>query len=277
MTDARRALTAESSGTDLAAQWRRVAAASARCAPAAVTFDAGAWDPAAVAKARAMWRARMVSEHQSTAVFAGLAVQLMEAGAPMDFKAMALSMAQDELRHTELCAEVLRALGADGRCDADLTVGVMPAHGRVTPEERALRNVVYGSCLSETVNSARFVDALETIAEPLTRDATRQLLADEVEHARFGFHYLDVMAPWLDAHPEVRASLGAYLRRAFKTFERAYAGSGESARLTADERALGLPDPERLLAVFDQTLRGAIIPGLEQRGIAATEAWNARG
>jgi hypothetical protein len=277
VTEVHRTLTAEGSGTDLETQWRRVAAASARCAPAEVSFDAGAWDPAAVAKARAMWRARMVSEHRSTAVFAGIAGQLMEAGAPMDFKAMALSMAQDELRHTELCADVVRALGGDARCEADLTVGSLPTHGRVTPEERALRNVVYGSCLSEMVNSARFVDALESITEPVTRDATRRLLADEVEHARFGFTYLDVMGRWLDEHAGVRASLGQYLRRAFKTFERAYAGNGARARLTDDERALGLPDPERLLAVFDQTVRGAIIPGLEQRGIAATEAWNARG
>lgn len=50
--------------------------------------------------------------------------------------------------------------------------------------------------------------------------------ASESEHARFGFSYLDVMAPWLDAPPDVRPSLGQYLRRAFKTFERAYAGHG---------------------------------------------------
>lgn len=276
MTEARRAVTAEGSGNDLARQWRRIAEASARCAPAEVAFDASAWDPRAVAKARAMWLARMVSEHRSTTVFAGLATQLMAAGAPLDFPAMALSMAQDELRHTELCADVVRAMGAEARCEADLSFAALPVHGRVTPEERALRNVVYGSCLSEMVNSARFVDALEEITEPVTRDATRRLLADEVEHARFGFSYLDVMAPWLDEHPDVRASLGEYLRRAFKTFERAYAGGGAPVRRTDDERALGLPDPERLLVVFDQTVRGAIIPALEQRGVAAAEAWNAR-
>lgn len=277
MTEGRRTLTAEGSGTDLEAQWRRVAAASARCAPAEVTFDAGAWNPVAVARARAMWLSRMVSEHRSTAVFAGLAAQLMAASAPLDFTAMALSMAQDELRHTELCADVVRAMGGEARCEADLTFAALPMHGRVTPEERALRNVVYGSCLSEMVNSARFVDALEEITEPVTRDATRRLLADEVEHARFGFSYLDAMAPWLDAHPAARASLGEYLRRAFKTFERAYAGSGARVPRSDDERALGLPDPERQLLVFDRTMRGAIIPALEQRGIAAAEAWNARG
>jgi hypothetical protein len=277
VTDGRRTLTAEGSGTDVETQWRRIAVASARCAPAAVAFDAGAWDPAAVAKARAMWLARMVSEHRSTAVFAGIAAQLMAAGAPLDFTAMALSMAQDELRHTEVCADVVRSMGGVPRCEADLTLATLPTHGRVTPEERALRNVVYGSCLSEMVNSARFVDALEEITEPVSRDATRRLLADEVEHARFGFSYLDVMAPWLGAHPDVRPSLGQYLRRAFKTFEQAYAGHGARVRRTDDERALGLPDPERLLVVFDQTMRGAIIPALEQRGIAAAEAWNTRG
>lgn len=277
MTRGLRTLTAECSGSDLTAQWRRIAAASERCAPAAVAFDPLAWDPDAVARVRALWLSRMASEHRSTAVFAGIAAQLVEANAPIDCIAMALSMAQDELRHTELCADVVRALGAEARCEADLAVGAMPTHGEVSPEERALRNVVYGSCLSEMVNCARFVDALEEITEPLTRDATRRLLADEVEHARFGFSYLDAMAPWLDAHPEVRGSLGNYLRRAFKTFERSYAGSGAATPRSDDERALGVPDAARMLRVFDQTVRGAIIPALEQRGIAAAKAWNERG
>lgn len=277
MTDVRRTLTAEGSGTDLEAQWRRIAAASARCAPSATAaFDPGAYDPAAVEKLRAMWGSRMASEHRSTAVFAGLAAQLMEAAAPIDFVAMALSMAQDELRHTELCAGLVRAAGGDARCEVEVGVGTLPTHGQVSPEERVLRNVVYGSCLSEMVNSARFVDALETLGDPCVRDVTRQLLSDEVEHARFGFHYLDTMKPWLDEHPEVRVSLAKYLRRAFKVFEATYAGPGTKTALSDDERALGLPDLERLRSVFDQTVRGAIIPGLEQRGIAAEEAWRTR-
>ena len=70
-----------------------------------------------------------------------------------------------------------------------------------SPEERALRNVVYGSCLSEMVNSARFVDALEEITEPVTRDATRRLLALRRAHPALRLGDLDALVAYLRSLP----------------------------------------------------------------------------
>jgi len=141
-----------------------------------------------------------------------------------------------------------------------------------------LRNVIYGCCLTETFNAARMVDWLQTTTDPYLHDVTKQLLADEAQHGQFGFHYLELMQPWLDEHPDSRTSIAAYMRLAFAVFERDYAGRMRQQQpLSDDERALGMPDYERHLQVFDSTLQSAIIPGLERLGIAARQAWVERG
>src|SRR5436305_14981140 len=93
-----------------------------RCAPTRATFAGKLYDPRAVERAQRMWLVRMESEHRSTAVFTAMVPQLMEAGAPLDAKAVVLRMAQDELRHTEICARVIEALAGVARLETDLEV-----------------------------------------------------------------------------------------------------------------------------------------------------------
>jgi len=224
-----------------------------------------------------MWLVRMQAEHRSTTVFSALVAQLFEANATIDVSAVVLRMAQDELRHAEICGETVIALGGEARCEAPAAVVPLATHKGVSPEERAMRNVIYGSCLGETINCARFVDALDQMCDPLLRDVTRQLLSDEVLHAQFGFHYLEAWRPWLEAHAEARASLARYLRHAFAVLERDLSGNGGEARpFTEDERALGVPDPARLPETFRATIEASIIPGLERFGIDARDAWRTR-
>ena len=113
------------------------------------------------------------------------------------------------------------------------------------------------------------------------RELLRQLLADERMHAQFGFLYLEAWRPWLDAHPEVRERLSRYLEFAFAVLERDLSGSGAAhdpgvPDMDDEERAAGLPDPQRLPVTFYATVTGAILPGLDRLGIRATEAWAAR-
>jgi hypothetical protein len=163
------------------------------------------------------------------------------------------------------------------RVEGDIDVVPLARHRGASPEERALRNVIYGCCLSEVVNCARFVDALDTMKDPFLRDVTRQLLSDEVLHGQFGFHYLEAWRGWLDQHPEVILSIERFLRHGFAVLERQLSGTGAPPKtLTADDHALGIPDPTRLPDSFYQTVAGAIVPGLERFGIDATKAWRER-
>ena len=263
--------------TAVGKEYRHIAGAMIRCTRAVRSFDAKAYDPRVLEPLQAMWRVRMLSEYRSTSVFSALAAQLMEARATLESTAVVLRMGQDELRHAEACGEALVALGTEGRIDEPVPVAPLARHAGCTAEERALRNVIYGCALSEIVNTARFVDALDSMSDPFLKDITRQLLSDEVLHGQFGFLYLEEWRDWLMANPEVTSSLARYLRHAFVVLEQQLSGVGKKPKtLTDDERAVGIPDPARLPETFYATVEGAIVPGLERFGIEAGKAWKER-
>jgi hypothetical protein len=260
-----------------AREYQRIVEALARCEPREATLEPGRYDGGAVARARRMWEGRALSEYQSSSVFSQLALQTMEANAPIDVTATVLRMAQDELRHADLCMQVVVALGQQAGPSPPATFAALPRDPGCSAEERALRSVIYGCCLSETVNAARFVDALDTVTDPLVRETTRRLLADESLHAQFGFLYLELWRPWLDARPAVREAMGGFLRRAFAVLERELAGAGPDFRApTADEAALGVPTAESMRETFYSTIEQAIVPALDGFGLAASAAWRAR-
>lgn len=264
------------SETPLAEEHRRVAAALERIAPREVAFDASLYPAETVAKVREQWRTRMVFEHRSSTVFSQLAGQLQEANATLDAQLVMLRMSQDELRHTGTCAEVVRALGGEPEGEADLTVAPLARHEGESAEQRALRNVIYTTCLSEMVACARFVATLDRMSDPYLREVNRRLLADEVLHGQFGFHYLDASREWLDPRPEERAALTRFLVVAFAEIERELAPQGSFEPLTEAEIALGADDPAQAREVFYGTMTGAVIPGLERFGVDASSAWKDR-
>lgn len=264
------------SATPIAKEYHAVDEGIRRTTAQVAAFDPAPWDPRAVAKVRDAWSARMVLEHRSTAVFGALALQLIEANASLDAKLVMLRMAQDELRHTETCGEVVRALGGEGAFTADVAVQPLATHHGRSAEERALRNVVYTTCLSEMVAIARLVDEMEQTRDPFLRDATRRLLADEVLHGQFGFYYLEAWRGFLEENPDVVASLSRYLQHAFAVIERELVPELREWHLTEDELALGLAPFERGRTIFFETMEQAIVPGLERFGLDAGTAWRTR-
>jgi hypothetical protein len=272
-------LTATPSRTPLADEARTFDRALDRVTRASLSFDASAYAPASVRRVADQWRFRMAFEHRSAMVFAQLAQQLHEAAASLDAELVMLRMAADEVRHTGTCADVIRALepeGGEPAVEVDLTVEPLARHGQASPEERALRNVIYTTCLSETVACARFVATLDRTTDPFLRDAMRRLLADEVLHGQFGFHYLTIARPWLDAHPEVQASLERYLVHAFAVIEEELAPKPPFATLDPEAAALGADDLGLAREVFYGTMEHAIVPGLAQQGLEAHRAWRER-
>ncbi|HRE87823.1 MAG TPA: hypothetical protein PK095_01675 [Myxococcota bacterium] len=224
-----------------------------------------------VARARRFWSERMKSEHRSVAVFGQLAVQLIEANAPLDMVTVAFRMAQDELVHTEVCGRVLEALGAEAVIERDIGVEPMARHEGFSPLSRALRNVIYTTCLSEMVAVARLADSLERSGDGV-RPAIRAILADEVMHGQFGFLALDALKGRID--DGVRQDLESYLPLAFGVLERELVGFSRDPSPGAVE--LGVIESSRAREVFYGVIAEAIVPGLEARGLAAARAWRER-
>lgn len=259
------------SGTANEREYRAIDKALSRRPNAPWRWDVATLDPALVELLRWTWRERMRIEYRSSAVFGQLATQLMEADAHLDEQVVMLRMAQDELRHAGTCADILRGLGADPTFEP-LPLEPLATHRGASPAERALRNVIYTTCLSEMVACARFVATLETTSDPQMVAALERLLSDEQLHGKFGFHYL--AARTLD--PALCERLAHYLVHAFAVIEPELAPAPPHRPLRDCERAFGIEDPALAHEVFYATIEGAIIPGLEQAGIAAGQAWRTR-
>lgn len=266
----------EPGATPIADEYRMLVRGIARVHDDPGTFTPSAYDPISVANARAGWKKRMVDEYASTTVFSALYAQLVEANATLDAGAVVLRMAQDELRHAEICGRVVQAMGGSHRVTRDTSVAAIATHPGACAEERALRNVLV-TALSEMHSVSFFVASLDRMSDPYLRVVTRSLLADEILHGRFGFYYLAERADWLARRPEVRASIATYLRYVFAVLEEAFVRPPRpDARRGADDDALGLLDDALQRDVFVDSMEHAVVPGLERFGIEASHAWKTR-
>jgi len=228
-------------------------------------------DPVLRDAALATWRGRMINEHSSAPVFEGLARQLAAADAGAAWVAEVQSMAAEERHHGVLCGAVVEALG--GAAVAQVAEpSALPEHLDVDRLEAVTRNLLSVCCLSETVAVALIgAERLEMPEGPL-RALLSTILADEVGHARLGWRWLTAIQPQLDA--ERRARLGAYLAVAFDhlvTHELALLVPGGPV---APE--LGLCDGGAARTLFMATVTDVIVPRLEDLGLPARAAWDAR-
>ena len=269
--------TASLSTTPIAREYLEGERALRRCIPLELRFDLDRHDPVLTARARDWWLAMMCTEYESSSVFVDMAMHMREIDDPLDVQGLVLRMAQDELRHASVCARVVESMGGEARIPSP-PLRRAARHPDCSLEESTLRNVIYGCCLTEMVNVARFVKRMEETGDPFVRDALRQLLADERLHAQFGFYYLELRRDWLGERPDVRRSLERYLRYSFAVLEREMGAIPAGARTPNDaERAIGLPNLTDLSTTFQQTVLNASIPGLERLGIEAAVAWRDRG
>ena len=226
------------------------------------------------------WRDRMVNEHRSAAVFAGLVPQLIEASSTIDVQTVALRAATDEIYHATLCGDVVRAFGGEAVATAEPALARMPEHPGRSALERAVRNVTFVGCLSETVAVALIAEERELSEEPFVRATLDRILPDEVAHARLGWLYLTQQLPRLE--PGAAGRMARYLRVAFAYLERReidllpLTPPEIPAELRAQREAVGLCEGEAARSLFYRTVTEVIVPRFEALGIDAADAWKHR-
>jgi hypothetical protein len=177
-------------------------------------------------------------------------------------------MAQQEIEHGLLCARVLVALGSEPVGELPPLADV-PRHDGCSPIEVVLRNVISIGCCSETVAVALVATERE-LAGPV-RDVLDRILADEVKHARFGWRMLARFGP--DLSTAERRSIDRYLVDVLAHQLAFHAPFLSMPNASRDGVAVGAPHGRSNWLVFLDTMESIIVPGLEQAGFAAPEAW----
>jgi hypothetical protein len=140
------------------------------------------------------WRENGRTEHASVAAFARLTLDLMALGAPPSLVAAANRDALDEIRHTELCFSLARALDgktvSPGPFPEAQPVATLPRSRSLALAKLAVDSLIDGA-LHEGV-SARIIAKMAPRAEaPVIRDALKEIAADEGRHAAHGWAVVD--------------------------------------------------------------------------------------
>jgi hypothetical protein len=141
------------------------------------------------------WLRRAAGELASTRGFRWIADACTGLDADPQLIALAERAVRDEDRHGEICRRV-----ATRYHGGEVTPVVPPPNEREPlvpgdPELGVALYIVESCCLSEAIGAVTIEAALRDTTAPLARAALRELLADEVVHARIGWAY--VAAPQL--------------------------------------------------------------------------------
>jgi hypothetical protein len=236
----------------------------------------GSYSARAIEIAREAWRARALHEHQSACVFSRLLPQLIEAEASVEYKTVVLRAAMDEIRHASLCLDLVRYLGGVPELEADLVTQPLPEHAGASARERVLRNVIFASCLSETISTSLLAEEREMTTEPRIRRVVEQLSADEILHAKLGWALLGEWLPSLT--DDERAGLCRYLPLALGAIEEKMLGAMPlpppiPEALREELAALGAVDGRDGREILYAVIEDVIVPRFEELGLPGKKSW----
>jgi hypothetical protein len=216
------------------------------------------------------WSFRCGVERDAQLRFARLAGRLASARFPSLLVRLAERASEDEGRHALRCAEEAGRRGVPPPPplprDAAPSEIASPGLGR---SEAVLYEAVAACCVTETESTSVLTTLLEVAREPRLRAVLRELVRDEVHHARLGWACLAHAQGWnAFLAPLVPGMLAGA----------APAGLFSPGEPTSEDPALlehGVLPHALKREVFVRTLEEVIFPGLASLGVdpAPGEAW----
>jgi hypothetical protein len=238
------------------------------------SMTAGAADESARELAARVWSFRLVSELEAAQRFGALAPLLRAAGASEVIVGMAEEAAADELRHAELCRQLVRHFGGAPPPEPEIALR-WTAPADLEGRERIFYEIVALSCVTETLSTALLGELVARATDPVCRDAMHSILRDEVNHSRLGWAFLAEQHARL-----VRDCVGPHLPDMLDATlgDELFTAASPDPRLAHLAGLGSLERPDRL-RVVREALERVIFPGLELFGIetASGRRWlNAR-
>ena len=219
------------------------------------------------------WLERAALELRVGRSFEAIALTLTELGAPEPLQQLARRAIDDEHRHHALCVEVASRF-AGRALEPPLILPFAPPHHLGVRESARRHFWVLGQCaFNETFASVVLETSLAHASGGVARCALRELLSDEVDHARIGWAHGAALtrAERFELQPRLLSVLKANVR-AWRETPR-HVMTGEAAM------AHGVVTPELIDASLRTALTELVIPGLDQLGfdVAALARWVSEG
>lgn len=211
------------------------------------------------------WLGRSSAERRAGDSFAVIRDALAARDAPAPLIELAARAIDDEHRHAEICRVVAaRYAGRDLPAPPPLPL-VVPPHAGASDELRHSLHVVGQCALNETAASAFLEACLARAKPPLVRAALRELLADEIDHARIGWAHLAA------ASADHRRELGPWLPRLVRAYVVEWSRSFAPPP-GMDLAAHGVPPRDEIVAAVEAAMEHVVRPGLAHLGFASERA-----
>ena len=236
-------------------------------------LDVAALPDELVRQARVVWADRVRTEYQSIQIAARFATEALAAGEPMDVHRRIAETIEEEVRHTEICGAMCRALG--GPVPSPKDVAAPLADLREVPlDERVLASAISLFLVAEAFSVGYLRDLWERASHPVTRAVLLSITGDEVGHESFGVELCARKLRDLPSSklPAWRAFTTRLVKAHLDRADRALAAVPESERhldrWPETERAtLGLLGDVRLALLCQRTYRERLAPALVELGL----------
>jgi hypothetical protein len=208
------------------------------------------------------WRRRARNELSTSTVFATLTRSLVGLSAPHALVRQAAVAVADEVRHAEICAHVARVYWPGGPAlEPSPVAEALPASDGESHQLTALLYVVMQSCINEGVACAYLQRGLAETTFELARAAVRDILEDEIGHARFGWSLLTSRAMRDSWRPEVAGALPTLLGRIAEAWTKEEGGASECPTGHGNVRPGDMP------AILRDAFADLVLPGFDHVGI----------
>jgi len=219
-----------------------------------------------------IWLSQAATEARVATSFGRIHESLVALDADAGLIALSARAVDDEHRHAALCEEIAGRYAGRVIGPHPTLPDAGPQHPRATSETQRRALWVVGQCaLNETFAGAYLSTAWRGATAPLARAALRELLEDEVDHARVGWAFL------ASSDASIRDQVSGWL------LPLAVCNLREWRRLDLPDdqslAALGVPQRSDAHEALTDALRGVLVPGFAHVGLDTTalERWIAQG
>ena len=207
------------------------------------------------------------SELHVAAAFAQITRELIDVGADEVVLRLAADAVADEVRHAGLWFGVAARFAGAPVPWQSAGAARLPTHPGAEPWLVPALHVVGLCCINETIASVRLRGCLEHTTDPEVRATLREILSDEIDHARLGWAFLASKS----VDERTRAALATWLPRLL--------GANIDALFQDVEGKLdegffdqGIPSAARTRAIVASALEDVVLPGFASVGIATRPA-----
>jgi hypothetical protein len=219
------------------------------------------------------WLGRAASERRVADAFSVVHAALCARGAGGALTGLAVRAVDDEHRHAELSRVVASRFAGRALDPPPRLTLVVPAHPGASPALTLSLHVLGHCAMNETFASAFLEATLAGTRGALAKVAVRELLSDEIDHARIGWAYLAAMSQ------DERAELADWLPHLVSANLRMWRSAPRPYPTDPVLHRHGAPSASAVEDALCAAIRDLILPGLERYALptAALRAWLARG